>query len=192
MNSKEELWQGYDEQAQPTRPITAEESAAGELHGAAHLWVWRRRQGVLEVLLQQRHLDCRTWPGYWDMAAAGHIDAGEEPLAAALRESREEIGLTVESSDIKLMFVQRVNLDYKPTGIREHEIQWVYAAEFPAGANLSLRKDEVMAIRWITLPELSAVIDGKNTDGPTMNMCIVPHGTAYFAAVFKEIGLLGS
>lgn len=192
MNSAEELWQGYDEQALPTKPITKEESADGALHGSVHLWVWRRVPAGVEVLLQQRQNDRLTWPGYWDMAAAGHIDAGEDPLTAALRETNEEIGLAVEPSDLKLMFVQRVNLDYGPTDIKEREIQWVYAAEFPTDAHLSIQSDEVAATQWVTLRGLSDFIEGKALPGQAADSRMIPHGTAYFAAVFEGLGLLSA
>lgn len=47
------------------------------------------------VLLQRRgttgYLD-----GYWATAAAGHVETGESAVACALRETREELGLTVD------------------------------------------------------------------------------------------------
>ena len=42
-----------------------------------------------------RRSDAKDWaPGHWDVAAGGVITAGEEPLASALRELAEELGIT--------------------------------------------------------------------------------------------------
>lgn len=46
-----------------------------------------------EILLQQRSQEKLTHPGKWDLAAAGHVDAGEDALSAAMRETTEEIGI---------------------------------------------------------------------------------------------------
>lgn len=43
-----------------------------------------------EILLQQRSQEKLTHPGKWDLAAAGHVDAGEDALSAAMRETTEE------------------------------------------------------------------------------------------------------
>jgi 8-oxo-dGTP pyrophosphatase MutT (NUDIX family) len=183
-----EQWQGYDEQGRPTRPITLAEAAQGALHGAAHVWVWRCGDAGVEVLLQQRQPDRRTWPGYWDIAAAGHSDAGEDPPTTALRETREEIGLALAASDLRLLFMQRADLDYAPNAIREHEIQWAYAAELPPGAPLTLQKEEIAAICWVALEALPEAAKNGVAAGPhTPASPLVPHGTAYCTAVQEGI-----
>jgi ADP-ribose pyrophosphatase YjhB (NUDIX family) len=38
--------------------------------------------------------------GKWDIAASGHVDGGEHPKSAAVRECREEIGVGVREDDL--------------------------------------------------------------------------------------------
>lgn len=45
------------------------------------------------IYVQQRALDKDCSPGLWDTSAAGHVDRGEAPDAAAARELGEELGL---------------------------------------------------------------------------------------------------
>jgi len=47
------------------------------------------------ILLQQRSMNKLTNPGRWDITAVGHVDAGENSYATALRETAEEIGIKV-------------------------------------------------------------------------------------------------
>jgi 8-oxo-dGTP pyrophosphatase MutT (NUDIX family) len=50
-------------------------------------------------LMQHRSADAVTSPGQWGFPG-GHVESGEEPLAAAHRELLEETGLTVDRLDL--------------------------------------------------------------------------------------------
>lgn len=52
-----------------------------------------------KVLLLKRSDDASDYPGTWGFPA-GHMEAGESPLLAALRESCEEVGFAPESADL--------------------------------------------------------------------------------------------
>ncbi|MBN1477266.1 NUDIX domain-containing protein [Candidatus Sumerlaeota bacterium] len=49
-----------------------------------------------QIFLQRRGADKDTFPGWWDTSVGGHVDLGETPRETALRELREELGLTGE------------------------------------------------------------------------------------------------
>jgi len=57
------------------------------------------------LFVQKRSMTKDTNPGLWDTSAAGHVDAGETPLAAAGRELAEELGVTVPAEALRLLFV---------------------------------------------------------------------------------------
>ena len=61
------------------------------LHPVVHLHVFNS-QG--EVYLQKRPMWKDIQPGKWDTAVGGHIDEGETPAQALIREVREELGIT--------------------------------------------------------------------------------------------------
>lgn len=71
------------------------------------LYVVRERGPALEVLLLRRAAGGRC-PGSWE-AVHGHIEAGERPPEAAMRELREETGYT----PLKLYSLSRVELFYQ-------------------------------------------------------------------------------
>lgn len=61
------------------------------LHPVVHLHVINEHGGLY---LQKRSLDKDIQPGKWDTAVGGHVDYGEEVVAALFREASEELGLT--------------------------------------------------------------------------------------------------
>ena len=64
----------------------------GYYHNTAHIWFYTNRG---EILLSQRSAKKIICPLMWDVSVAGHIDAGETVKQAAIRETKEEIGLKI-------------------------------------------------------------------------------------------------
>lgn len=65
----------------------------GLLHRAAHVLLFDSQDNLW---LQRRSQAKDTYPGMWTSSASGHLDPGEDYLAAACRELREELGLDLE------------------------------------------------------------------------------------------------
>ena len=72
----------------------AQVHAEGLRHRAAHVLVFNP-EGRLFV--QRRSFAKDNSPGCWDTSAAGHLDAGEDYHAAALRELGEELGVAPDA-----------------------------------------------------------------------------------------------
>ena len=174
-----ELWQLYDESgsALSGQGATWEDVLGkGLLHGASHVWVWRVNDGQPEVLLQQRAAQKNTWPNRLDISAAGHIDLGEDPLAAAIRETKEEIGIEVDSSQLQEIARVKAYLT-ADSGAIENEFQWLYLLELPQEQDFNLQKSEVKALVWKSLEDFEAEYE---TDR------YVPHGKNYYAQVIQN------
>ena len=171
--------QGYTPWGEATNsPLSSEESKSGALHGSSHVWIWRRRDDEVEVLIQQRTLSKSTYPGFWDISAAGHIDFGETPLQAAIRETEEEINLSITPEDMTALFVHRAFLVTDATKkMYENEFQFVYGLRVDDLPGLKLQSSEVDATKWIRLKELEDIAQSKGTGK------IVPHGPAYFLSL---------
>lgn len=72
----------------------------GDWHYAVQIWLVNDQN---EVLLQRRAADKDSYPGLFDISCAGHVVAGETPIAAAVAELNEEIGLVVSPNNLELL-----------------------------------------------------------------------------------------
>lgn len=182
------LRQLYDEQGQPLagKGATKQETLEGALlHGNAHIWVWRKTKGgAVELLLQRRANTKLTWPGLLDISAAGHIDLGETPLQAALREAEEELDLKLQPADLYCYGVNRCYLPVDDTGLVEQEFQWLYLVE-SSDQTLKLRQEEVGEVLWRSLSDCRA-----DWSSPETARAYVPHGTAYFTLLLAALDRL--
>ena len=91
----------------------------GLRHRAIHLLVFNAKG---ELFLQKRSMKKDCFPGTWDSSVSGHVDAGEEYGACALRETREEIGLELAAVPERLFKIDAC----EATG---QEFVWVYRCE---------------------------------------------------------------
>ncbi len=66
-----------------------------------------------KLLIQKRAMSKKNEPGKWDLSAAGHIDAGETPENAAIREMYEEINIKIEKEDLTMIdtYLCKIKLD---------------------------------------------------------------------------------
>jgi isopentenyl-diphosphate Delta-isomerase len=121
----------------------------GTLHRAFSLFVFNPAG---ELLLQQRAMGKRLWPGCWSNTCCSHPRRGETMDSAIRRRLQEELGLTAE---LEFLFKFQYQTQYDTNGA-EHELCWVYggrSAERPR-ANVH----EIAAWRYVAPPALQAEI----------------------------------
>jgi len=123
---------------------------------AAGALLWRRENGVLKVLLIHRdRYDDWSWP-------KGKLDKGEAISEAAVREIKEETGLTV-SLGVKLY-----ELEYKlDNGNRKVVHYWAAHVTDKALAQQNFVPDEEVAeLEWLTVPEAKKRLTYKHDIDP--------------------------
>jgi len=101
------------------REARSEVHRLGLKHRAVHVMVFNRRG---EVFLQKRSMQKDTFPGAWDSSASGHLNAGEDYDACAVRELHEEIGLISKQPPARILRLEA----REETG---WEFVWVYRVE---------------------------------------------------------------
>ena len=131
--------------------------AEGIRHRTAHIWIIREMDGRVQVFLQKRSADKDSFPGRFDTSSAGHIPAGDEPLQSALRELKEELGLTASPEELKFAGTFRIQYEKEFHGrlFRDNEVTRVYVYDKPVNIqDLTLQESEVSEVRWFDLDEV--------------------------------------
>ena len=115
----------------------------GEYRLVVYAWLLNPKN---EVLLTRRH-PLKTWGNYWE-CTAGHVQAGESSLEGALRELREEVGVTVNRRDG--VFIRQ------DTDGSVFVDVWLFHSDAPAEA-LVLQPTEVTDAKWVGRTEYEAM-----------------------------------
>lgn len=125
-------------------PLKREFSAGGV--------VFRRINGQVLWLVQER-----AGHGYWQLPK-GHIEKGESSQQAAVREVKEESGITVriitKLSAIKYFYVIENERRFK-------QVQW-YLMEYVAGSTADFDPREVSAAKFVPFKEAYKLIEYEN------------------------------
>lgn len=103
------------------------------------------RHGKLALQLRAAH--DRRYPSTWDFSAGGGIDPGEDAKAAAIRETKEEIGI-----DVKVTFLDKQT--YKDPTREDHMSLYFAVHEGP----FTVDPAEVQEVRFFSLEEIKTML----------------------------------
>jgi isopentenyldiphosphate isomerase len=124
----------------------------GLMHRAVHVLVFN---AAGQVFLQKRSMQKDRQPGVWDSSASGHVDAGEDYDACALRELGEELGLRRPAVPQRLF-----KLAASPETDQEHV--WVYRCE--AEGPFRLDPEEIECGGWFAREEVTSWMAQRPAD----------------------------
>ncbi|MBE6249855.1 MAG: NUDIX domain-containing protein [Prevotella sp.] len=149
-DNNQELFPLVDEEGNVVGKATRGECHNGSrlLHAVVHLHVFNSKG---EVYLQKRPEWKDIQPGKWDTAVGGHIDYGETPEQALIREVSEELGIT----DFEPERVGQYVFDSR----REREL--VYVNKTTYDGLITPSAEELDGGRFWTMQEIRAAI-GQN------------------------------
>lgn len=113
--------------------------------------VYRRKGDKTQFLLIQHRNG-----GHWAYPK-GHVEQGENEYQTALREIKEETGLTVD-----LLQGFRQSVEYSPMPDVEKEVVYFLASPKEDGEGLQGQEEEVMDIRWVDAEDAERLITHDN------------------------------
>ncbi len=116
-------------------------------HRAVHVMVYDRRGALL---LQKRAAAKDIQPGKWDTSVGGHLAVGESYPAAAVRETREELGLVIGPDDLEPL--------HEYVGSSEVETEHVRSFRVRSEGPFTAPPEEIEELRFWTPEELRAAL----------------------------------
>lgn len=152
MGSTEEWFDVVNERDEVIRRATRREvHATGLWHRSVHVLVF---DAGGRVFLQKRSMQKDLCPGLWDSSCSGHLDAGEDYDAAAVRELGEEIGVRLAAGEVPARWL-RVNA-CEETG---WEFVWIYGLRHDG--TITVEPTEIQYGEWVSPSEVSARIASR-------------------------------
>lgn len=125
----------------------------GSLHPTVHIWIVQKRtDDGYDILLQKRSATKDSYPGRYDISAAGHVGAGEDILASAVRELYEELGIRATKEDLtNIGSHKRYEEDiFYGRAFKDYEWSHVYLYQKPVEPDrFLLQKSEVEEVRFL-------------------------------------------
>lgn len=130
----------------------------GELHPTVHVWLIKRKDMGIYVLLQKRSHNKDIYPDLWDVSAAGHVKQGQEYGVTAIKETYEELGL--EISREKLEFLGFRKNSHIEENIKDNELTAVFMCRKDIDDSMiNPSSSEVSETCWAEIDELLSAID---------------------------------
>lgn len=127
------------------------------IHPVVHCWLFNSKG---QILLQKRASTKQTYPGHWDISAAGHISSGENHETTLLRECGEELGVVPQKYLLCDKYVFRQE--------QQTELIYLFAGlvNIPRG-KFKLQTEEVEEIEWVDIDRaISESAFGKRKSTP--------------------------
>ncbi len=111
------------------------------VHRVVHILVFNTKG---DLLLQKRSMSKDVAPGKWDTSVGGHLNPGEDPLSAARREMKEELGISL--GEPKFLYT------YMHTNSYETELVYTYSCLYEG--KICFNPEEIDEVKFWSLAEI--------------------------------------
>jgi len=145
-----ELCDVYDSKSNKTGEVffRGETLKEGQYQLAANIWIINNN---LQILIQKRSKLKNISPNIWATHGGG-VNSGENSLNACIREAYEEIGIVIETKNIKPL-----------TKIIDKNLiidNYIVVQDFSISSAV-LQSEEVSDLKWVSPKELETMVKNK-------------------------------
>ncbi len=147
-----ELWDIYDKDRQKTGRTheRGKPMRESDYHTVIHVWIVNDSG---EFLIQKRQPWKEGWPDMWDGSVAGSAVVGDSSRDAAIRETKEELGIDLDMSTAEILFTVK--------GLSRFDDIWLVRQNVDI-RDLKLQYEEVADAKWVSEKEIKQMIhDGE-------------------------------
>ena len=127
--------------------VRGEETPAGYYRLVVHVCIFNEKG---QLLIQQRQPFKEGWPNKWGISVGGSAVAGDTSQMAAARETREELGLELDLSNVRPIFTVHWENGFDDYYVLTQDVDL---------DTLHLQEEEVQAVRWADMEEIMKLID---------------------------------
>jgi len=143
-----EIWDVYNKYREKTgrtheRGITMEE---GDYHLVVHVWIINDKG---QFLIQKRQPWKTGYPNMWDCAAAGSAIQGDSSKEAAIRETKEELGIDLDINKAEILFTIKFSCGFDDI--------WFVRQNVDIN-DLKLQYEEVADAKWVSENDIKQMI----------------------------------
>ncbi len=171
-----DLWQVFNENGTPIAGKGASKQEFDDnpafLMGNSHIWFWKADGVTTEIMLQKRSPNLTSRPGWYHISAGGHINVGETPVEAAVREAKEEMNIDINADE--LYFVYSLKL-------ASRDIVNVFLYKLNGDEEFTHTDGEVDSYEWRTLENWKEI----TTNAEKHNL--VPQGELRFGLLTEAL-----
>ena len=129
-------------------------------HREVVIWIMNENG---EMLLQKRSATKKSNPNKWGVTA-GHVEAGEEPLEVAKRETLEEIGLNLKENEIEFLFVEKMEKKFSEVQYNRM-FNYIYLAKTNKDiSEYVIQKEELSEVKYVSFKEFEDIIERQDDE----------------------------
>lgn len=133
----------------------------GDWHRAVHIWIYNDRK---EILLQRRSPNKDSDPNLLDISCGGHLTSGDDSLTGALRELKEELGLSVKKEELKYITTLKRSPKHDD-GFVDNEYDDLYLLNVNKSCDeMQFQEEEISEIFFIAYDDFKKMVEEGRED----------------------------
>lgn len=125
-----------------------------------------------QILIQKRHPEKKGWPGKWEFSCGGSATIGDSSLEAITREIKEEIGIDLNSKNVK---------DIVYNSFEQSHYDFYFIKQDVDINDVVMQESEVVNVMWTTFENVLELL-GKGEFVPYQN-----YGRNHFEYLERKI-----
>ncbi len=136
--------------------MKSEAQKKGLWHRGVHVWVYSEGK----VLLQLRSKDKKLFPDMWKISVAGHVRAAESAIEAALRETREELGIQATQDCIEFYRIRKFQLSHGSLVV--NQFLYVFTLRYRGKIeDIRIQREELQKVKFFSTEFLKQDIESN-------------------------------
>ena len=158
-----EFFDVVDDLGNPTGVTVDRERAHAEgiPHRTAYVWIVRRKNDKVQILLQKRCENKDSFPGCYDISSAGHIPAGVGYIDSAIRELKEELGVDIRPEALVYCGVKNIVFDsvFHDKEFHDKQISKVFMLWLDLEEDeFTIQQEEIEEVKWMDFQECKIAV----------------------------------